>query len=56
MDIARCFLRVADIDNGLFERLGRYEAALTAAASAQRQPFFRAQDLEIERLSKLLLA
>ena len=28
MDIARCFLRVADIDNGLFERLGRYEAAL----------------------------
>jgi hypothetical protein len=26
--IARCFLRVADFDNGLFERLGRYEAAL----------------------------
>jgi hypothetical protein len=28
VDIARCFLRVADIDNGVFERLGRYEAAL----------------------------
>ena len=27
-DFARCFLRVADLDNGVFERLGRYEAAL----------------------------
>lgn len=27
-DVARRFLRLADIDNGVFERLGRYEAAL----------------------------
>ena len=26
--IARCFLRLADLDNGVFERLNRYEAAL----------------------------
>ena len=28
LDVARRFLRLADIDNGVFERLGRYEAAL----------------------------
>jgi hypothetical protein len=28
LSIARCFLRLADLDNGVFERLGRYEAAL----------------------------
>src|SRR5579863_7478964 len=28
LDVARRFLRLADIDNGMFERLGRYEAAL----------------------------
>jgi hypothetical protein len=27
-EIARCFLRLADLDNGIFERPGRYEAAL----------------------------
>jgi hypothetical protein len=27
-DIARCFLRLANLDNGLFERIGRYEARL----------------------------
>jgi hypothetical protein len=26
--VARCFLGLADLDNGVFERLGRYEAAL----------------------------
>jgi len=26
--LVRCFLRLADLDNGIFERLGRYEAAL----------------------------
>ena len=28
LDVARCFLRLANFDNGVFERLGRYEAAL----------------------------
>jgi hypothetical protein len=28
LDIARCFLHLADLDNGAFERLGRYESAL----------------------------
>jgi hypothetical protein len=28
IDIARCFLRVANLDHVVFERLGRYEAAL----------------------------
>jgi hypothetical protein len=27
-ELARCFLRLADLDSGIFERLGRYEAAL----------------------------
>ena len=27
-ELARCFLRLADLDNGIFDRLGRYEAAL----------------------------
>lgn len=27
-EIARCFLRLANIDNGAFERLGRYQTAL----------------------------
>ena len=27
-DLARCFLRLANLDNGIFERLGRYESAL----------------------------
>jgi hypothetical protein len=28
LDVARRFLRLVDLDNGVFERLGRYEAAL----------------------------
>lgn len=28
LDVPRCFLRLANLDNGVFERLGRYEAAL----------------------------
>jgi hypothetical protein len=28
LDVARRFLRLADLDNGVFERLGRYEAAI----------------------------
>lgn len=27
-DLARCFLRLANLDSGVFERLGRYETAL----------------------------
>jgi hypothetical protein len=27
-EIARCFQRLANLDNGAFERLGRYETAL----------------------------
>jgi hypothetical protein len=27
-DIARCFLRLANLENGILERIGRYEAAL----------------------------
>jgi hypothetical protein len=27
-ELARCFLRLADLDSGIFERLGRYETAL----------------------------
>ena len=28
LDIAQCFLRLSNLDNGVFERLGRYEMAL----------------------------
>jgi hypothetical protein len=28
-DLAHCFLRLATLDNGVFERLGRYESALS---------------------------
>jgi hypothetical protein len=28
-DLAHCFLRLADLDNGVFERLGRYESAIS---------------------------
>jgi hypothetical protein len=34
LDVARRFLRLADLDNGMFERLGRYEAALWRQVSA----------------------
>ena len=41
-ELARCFLRLADLDNGIFERLGRYEAALWRQV---RQTIFTLQDL-----------
>jgi hypothetical protein len=28
-DLAHCFLRLANLDNGIFERLGRYESAIS---------------------------
>jgi hypothetical protein len=28
LEVPRCFLRLANVDSGVFERLGRYEAAL----------------------------
>ena len=42
-ELARCFLRLADFDNGIFERLGRYEAALWRQA---RQTIFTLQHLQ----------
>ena len=41
--LARCFLRLADLDNGIFERLGRYEAALWRQV---RQTIFTLQHLQ----------
>ena len=42
-ELARCFLRLADLDSGIFERLGRYEAALWRQA---RQTIFTLQHLQ----------
>ncbi len=42
-ELARCFLRLADLDNGIFERLGRYEAALWRQV---RQTIFTLQHLQ----------
>src|SRR5260370_21756479 len=42
-DLARCFLRLADLDNGIFERLGRYEAAIWRQV---RQAIFTLQHLQ----------
>jgi hypothetical protein len=42
-ELARCFLRLADLDNGIFERLGRYEAALWRQV---RQTIFTLQYLQ----------
>jgi hypothetical protein len=42
-ELARCFLRLADLDNGIFERLGRYEAALWRQV---RQTIFTLQELQ----------
>ena len=42
-ELARCFLRLADLDNGIFERLGRYEAALWRQV---RQMIFTLQHLQ----------
>ena len=41
--LAHCFLRLADLDNGIFERLGRYEAALWRQV---RQTIFTLQHLQ----------
>ena len=41
-ELARCFLRLADLENGIFERLGRYEAALWRQV---RQTIFTLQHL-----------
>jgi hypothetical protein len=41
--LARCFLRLADLDNGLFEQVGRYEAALWRQV---RQTTFTLQQLQ----------
>jgi hypothetical protein len=42
-ELARCFLRLADLDNGIFERLGRYEAAIWRQV---RQTIFTLQHLQ----------
>ena len=42
-DLARCFLGLAALDNGFFERLGRYEAALWRQVS---QTIFTLQHLQ----------
>jgi hypothetical protein len=42
LDVAHRFLRLADLDNGVFERLGRYEAALWRQA---RQTLFTLEAL-----------
>jgi hypothetical protein len=41
-DVARCFLRLANLDGGVFERLGRYEATLWRQA---RQTIFTLESL-----------
>ena len=41
--LAQCFLGLADLDNGMFERLGRYEAALWRQVS---QTIFTLQHLQ----------
>jgi hypothetical protein len=41
-ELARCFLGLADLDTGIFERLGRYEAALWRQV---RQTIFTLQHL-----------
>jgi len=41
-ELARCFLGLADLDNGIFERLGRYEAAIWRQV---RQTIFTLQHL-----------
>lgn len=42
-NIARCFVRLAGLDNGIFERFGRYEAALWRQA---RQTILTLQQLQ----------
>jgi hypothetical protein len=38
-DLAHCFLRLANLDNGVFERLGRYESSL-----ARQEHIYRSAD------------
>jgi hypothetical protein len=42
-ELAHCFLRLAGLDNGIFERIGRYEAALWRQVS---QTIFTLQHLQ----------
>jgi hypothetical protein len=49
-DIARCFLRLASVDNGAFERIGRYEAMLWRQA---RQVLFTLEILERKNLNEI---
>jgi len=44
LEVARCFLGLADLDKGAFERLGRYEAALWRQV---RQTIFTLQYLQM---------
>ena len=44
LEVARCFLGLADLDKGAFERLGRYEAALWRQV---RQTIFTLQNLQM---------
>ncbi len=44
VEVARCFLGLADLDKGAFERLGRYEAALWRQV---RQTIFTLQYLQM---------
>ena len=44
LEVARCFLGLADLDKGAFERLGRYEAALWRQV---RQTIFTLQHLQM---------
>ena len=52
-ELARCFLRLADLDNGIFERLGRYEAALWRQV---RQTIFTLQAPAVARAGRSLSA
>ena len=46
IEFARCFLGLADLDKGAFERLGRYETALCRQV---RQTIFTLQYLQCDR-------
>jgi hypothetical protein len=49
-EIARCFLRLAEVDNGAFERIGRYEAMLWREA---RQILFTLEVLQRKNLNEV---
>ena len=48
--IAQCFLRLTNVDNGAFERIGRYEAMLWRQA---RQIFFTLEVLRRKNLNEI---